>query len=532
MARIDFDTTLANFTPRQMEAVRLLDSGSIKFLLYGGALGGGKSYFLRWWSIRRLVQLYQEWHISKPVGMLACEDYPSLKDRQLAKIGRELPQWLGKVHQDHKEYGRCLILHPQWGSGVLCFRNLDDPSKYASAEFSFACVDELTKNEYSVFDHLRTRLRTKGLPDIECQFVSGTNPGSLGHGWVKLLWMDKQFPIEWTTPIDYRAQFAYVPSLADDNPHLDPSYWAMLETLPPNLREAFRYGNWDVFVGQAFPDLSPRTHSIDPIDIPPGAEIYLTHDWGFGRPFSFGWWWVDGDNRLYRFGEWYGWSGQANEGLRMTDEQIALELITREKAILPLWVVPDRVQRIAGHDCFAKKPDYKGGGQGPSTAEVYSRVGQKVGYPLNFRVGDPTRHLKIRQFRERIRLPKDGGLPLLVAYKGCDQFFRTISSLIQDEHNIEDVDTKGEDHAYDEACHIAMARPLSLEPPKPKLSSYDKRIEMLTKPNRMDPYETYATIQQTNEIRRLYATEGADYDFQVNPGEIAEYDDGDLIRTI
>ena len=47
---LDFDSEIANLTKneRQMEAVRVIDSGLIKFPLYGGALGGGKSYFLRW----------------------------------------------------------------------------------------------------------------------------------------------------------------------------------------------------------------------------------------------------------------------------------------------------------------------------------------------------------------------------------------------------------------------------------------------------------------------------------------------------
>ena len=59
MTRItqNFDQDIAKFTPRQMDAVRVMQSGNIKFMLYGGALGGGKSYFLRWYTVRRLMQL-------------------------------------------------------------------------------------------------------------------------------------------------------------------------------------------------------------------------------------------------------------------------------------------------------------------------------------------------------------------------------------------------------------------------------------------------------------------------------------------
>ena len=527
----DFDTEIAKFTPRQMEAVRLLDSGLTKFLLYGGALGGGKSYFLRWWGIRRLYILARAWGIKQPVGMLACEDYPSLKDRQLSKIAREVPLWIGRMHQDHKEHGRCLILHPNWGGGILCFRNLDDPSKYASAEFCFTLIDELTKNPYEIFDHVRTRARWKGLPDIECQFVAGTNPGSIGHAWVKQFWMDKLFPPEWINPVDYRGQFAYVPSLADDNPHLDPSYWAMLETLAPNLRKAFRYGDWDVFVGQAFPELNKAAHSCEPMPIPKGAHIYSTFDWGFGAPFSFGWWWVDADGRIYRFHEFYGWNGQPNQGLRLSDEELATKAITMERRIMPDWVDPAWIQRLCGPDCFQKKPDYKGGGQGPSTAETFSKVGQAERWSFNWRVGDPSRALKMRQFHERLRCFDHEGKPMrpmLMVYNTCDHFFRTVSGLIQDEHNIEEIDTKGEDHVFDESCHICMARPLALAGEKPKLSATDKRIVRLTQGYR-GSYDEVATMEQQRELNRLESGR----DSWENPGEDDdEGSDGNLQRTI
>lgn len=465
--RLDFDTEVAKFTPRQIEAIEHLDSGDIKFLLYGGALGGGKSYFLRWYGIRRLFILAKQ-GIVTPVGMLACEDYPTLKDRQLSKIPREFPPQLGKMHGDHKEHGRCFILNPKMGGGVLCFRNLDDPSKYASAEFAFILVDELTKNEYDVFTHLRTRLRWPGLKDIDCQFVAGTNPGSIGHGWVKQLWMDKTFPTEWIKPKDYRPYFAYVPSKADDNPHLDEDYWATLNTLPPQLRKAFREGDWDIFAGQAFPELSRVVHGIEPIwPIPDNAQIYMTFDWGFGAPFSVLWWWVDNDGTLLCFGEWYGWNGTANQGLRLSDTDVALGILERERKV---GLHTREIIRLAGPDCFQKKPNYMGGGQGPPTSEVFAKHG------LYLKPGDPTRHLKIRAFHERLRLDEDGK-PRMLIYKTCEQFFRTISNLVTDDRNIEEIDTSGEDHVFDSACHIIMARPIRPTPPEVHKNMAQKDFE-------------------------------------------------------
>jgi hypothetical protein len=357
---------------------------------------------------------------------------------------------MGAPHQDHKEYGRCFILAKAYGGGVICFRNLDDPSKYASAEFCFILVDELTKNDYGTFTFLRMRLRWPGLEDVETQFVGATNPGDIGHAWCKQLFHDKQLPEEFKSPIDYSTQFAYVPSRADDNPHIDASYWAMLQTLPEHVRKAFRDGNWDVFLGQAF-NFSAAIHAIKPVPIPDNAPIYMTYDWGYGAPFSIGWWWVDNDGRIYRFSEWYGWNGQPNQGLRITDDEVCAGIKEREIA---LGVDSKKVVRLAGPDCFSKKPDYRGGGQGPATSEVFTKHG------LVLRCGDPSRAFKIRQFRQRLDIPNDGSMPMMMVYDTCAQFIRTVPTLVTDKHNIEDIDTKGEDHVYDEACHIAMARPI------------------------------------------------------------------------
>ena len=498
-------TDICQFTPRQMDALNALKAGK-RFLLYGGALGGGKSFWLRWTLLHRIIFIGTHLGLKRVPVMLACENYPSLKDRQLQKIGTEFPEWLGKMHHEHKAFGRAFVLTDDLGGGAICFRNLDDPSKYQSAEFAAIAVDELTKNDYDVFTHLRSRLRWPGLPDKETWFLAGTNPGGPGHGWVKQLWIDSVFPDEYRHPIDFTKDFAFIPSKADDNPHLDPSYWSTLQTLPPNLRAAFRDGSWDVFIGQAFPQFSRTSHVIKPQPIPEYAPIYMTFDWGYGRPFSIGWWWVDGDGRLYRFSEWYGWSGVPNEGLRLTDPLIA-EGIKEREAKLGIAHRKDIV-RLAGHDCWAKKPDYKGGGQGPSTEEVFAEYG------IYLTPGDSSRELKIRQFRDRLTVPPDGTMPMLVVYDNCKQFIRTIPDLIMDEHNVEDVDTDTEDHIYDEACHVCMARPMSMRIPPSKISPTDRRIEQLYKGD-TNSYEDYAGYEQDAEHRRLQSDEddeGGGYD--------------------
>lgn len=508
VARRNFDTEIAKFTPRQMDAIRLLDSGKVKFLLYGGAMGGGKSYLLRWYALRRLLWMKRQGWNNAAV-MLACEDYPSLKDRQLSKIEVEFTnQGFGKLHDDHKVYGRCWILPPEKGSGVICFRNLDDPSKYASAEFAAILVDELTKNSYEKFSLLRTRLRWQYLPDIEAQFVGGTNPGGVGHGWVKMLWIDRKFPDEFLKPKDLRSQFAYIPSKADDNPYLDESYWDSLNTLPEAMRKAYRDGDWNIYLGQAFPEFSVATHVIDPVPIPSYAPIYMTFDWGYGKPFHIGWWWVDADGRIYLFWEWYGWNGQPNQGIRLTDSAIAEGILQIERLMefkdFTVRLTNKPILRLAGHDCWNKKPDYKGGGQGPSTAEIFANKG------IFLNKADASRDLKLRQFRERLRVREDGKMPMLVVYKNCTEFIRTIAALPMDPLRIEQVDTTAEDHPYDSAAQICMARPIFAKAPKDRRHFWDYRIEQLQKPLMQDQFE-FLAMREGEISQKIFPTVGSEF---------------------
>ena len=70
-------------------------------------------------------------------------------------------------------------------------RNLDDPSKYQSAEFAGIAIDELTKNTFETFEILRGSLRWPGISWRP--FLAATNPGGIGHLWVKALWVDRSF---------------------------------------------------------------------------------------------------------------------------------------------------------------------------------------------------------------------------------------------------------------------------------------------------------------------------------------------------
>lgn len=224
---------LANFLPKQKEAQEA--SKRFKFVLYGGSLGSGKSYWLRWMMVYWLMKMYAKYDLKGVRAGLFCEDYPSLEDRHLSKVKYEFPAWLGTYNGSRHEF----TLAPEYGSGVIAFRNLDDPEKYLSVEFAIMGVDEINRNQIVTFRELRKRLRWAGIKDV--RFLAACNP--IGEAWVKNWWVKRMFPPEEKE----QYEFVFVPALPTDNPYLDGSYYKSLESLPENQRKAFLEGNWDSF---------------------------------------------------------------------------------------------------------------------------------------------------------------------------------------------------------------------------------------------------------------------------------------------
>lgn len=226
-------TELSGFFPKQNEAK--LASKRFKYTLFGGSVGSGKSRWLRWMCVYWLMEYYAKYKIVGVRAGLFCEDYPSLNDRHLSKVKFEFPSWLGRFNESKHEF----TLAPEYGSGIIAFRNLDDPSKYLSVEFAVIAIDEINRNPKTTFDMLRSRHRWPGIKDVK--FIAGCNP--LGEAWVKNMWVKRMF-----SP-DEKEQYEYVfvPALPTDNPYLPEEYYKSLESLPENQRKAYLEGNWDAF---------------------------------------------------------------------------------------------------------------------------------------------------------------------------------------------------------------------------------------------------------------------------------------------
>lgn len=398
-----------------------------RYTFYGGSRGPGKSYWLRWFLILFLIRCWTQHRLRGVTVGLFCETYPQLRDRQITKLAA-LPHWLGQVHETAAD-GLCFFLNDRYGGGKIALRNLDDPTKYQSAEFAAVGVEELTRNPPEVFHALRGSLRWPGLEHTP--FVAAGNPGGIGHTWVKGLWIDSDYPPELA---EDAAEFAYVRALPDDNPHLSAAYWHMLDTLPPDLKRAWRHGDWDVFEGMAFSEWRRDRHVILPLELPRQWPRWRAVDWGRNNPFCCLWFCLDPDtHRVYVYREVY--------ETQLTDRQQAALILANTppgEKINVTYADPSMWTKKTHEDTTF------------STADEYRAAGVKLEPADNERI---TGKRKVDTLLAKL----PDGLPGLLVFESCTNLARTLGGLPYDELNVEDVDTAAEDHAYD-ALRYGLSR--------------------------------------------------------------------------
>ena len=63
------------------------------------------------------------------------------------------------------------------------------------------------------------------------------------------------------------------------------------------------------------------------------------------------------------------------------------------------------------------------------------------------------------QFHNRLRFDEKGNAMFYV-FNTCRHFIRTVPNLVYSQTHVEDIDTNGEDHAYDAVRYLFMAHPI------------------------------------------------------------------------
>lgn len=416
--------------------------GNVFEVLYGGARGGGKTDAGIYWLI-------------KPVNELAGQpliNHPMFRALVLRRNANDLTDWLDRATRVYSQYGAVLkdrhrqpfFLFPS-GSKIYAghLRDEEAYTKYQGHEYQRILIEELTQiKDELLYVKLIGSCRST-VPNLRPQVFMTTNPGGKGHGWVR-----RRFVVAapWNSffinPSTGRPAI-FIPARVEDNPTLirnDPEYITQLEALKmvdERLYRAWRNGEWDAFEGQVFSEFAYATHVFPRMMVSlSDCERIASFDWGYRSPASMHWIARTAKNRydvqhLLIYREIY--------RSKLTPKQWG-QLIARIQKIDPIDYL------VLPHDCFASD-------QGQLTiAQQFEAEFKAAGVQIRIVKGATmakgARKSRLALMHSGFAISPDG-YPYIMVHESCTNFIRTIPELIYSETDIEDVDTDGEDHAYD-----------------------------------------------------------------------------------
>lgn len=454
--------------PRQAE---FMQRGEYE-ALYGGAAGGGKSDAL-------VIEALRQVNIPHYKALILRKTYPQLTEL----IEKSLNYYKAAVPAAKYNDSKRVWTFP---SGAKIYfgsmQHAKDKTNYQGKAYDYIAFDELTHFTFEEYSYMFSRNRPNG-NGTRVYIRASANPGGVGHAWVKERFITAAPPM---TPIEQRVSVImpsgaahemrryriFVPSTVFDNSKLleaNPDYLASLALLPEAERNALLYGDWNSFSGQVFAEWRDDaehytdrkgTHVIDPFVVPKEWKIYRGFDWGYAKPFSVGWYAVDYDRRIYRIRELYGCTETPDTGVKWEPSRVAEKIKEIEEQDINLK--GKRIYGIADPAIFADDR-----GNGTSIAAVMAKQG------VFFDKGNHERLSGKMQMHNRLRFDKDG-IPMFYVFNTCRGFIRTVPSLVYSETDVEDVDTKGEDHIYDECRYVLMEYPITPQPTDiPNLPGFD-----------------------------------------------------------
>ncbi len=407
--------------PKQQDFLR----DEAKYKLIGGAQGGGKSHACRMEGFRTNEMLPRlKGLVMRRTRGEAIKNFvdPLIEEtRVLGDRGKSDPYLTWKPSQNK-------ILFPN-GSRIdigFCERE-SDVEKYRGLEYDWICIEELTQWEFDWWRKIMTALRTKN-QRIRPFFFGSTNPGGIGHGWVKRLWINRDY-IENENPKDYGMTRAGI----YDNPilmKLDPEYLPSLLSLPDKERRARLDGDWDVFEGQYFNEWRRDIHVVRPFIPTQGVKRrIMCLDYGFSpNPSAVYWIALMNSGHAICYRELY--------KTRLRFDQLAAECAAMTTSDEEIEVV------VADPSITTKEND-----AGNSFEQEFQAVGLTV-------IGGNNKRLEganlVHKYLAPYEDPNSGRLvSRLSVTENCTNLIRTMPELVHDKIRVEDVDSKGEDHPYD-----------------------------------------------------------------------------------
>ena len=251
--------TLARFCPFSPTArqQQFLAATELE-VLFGGAAGGGKSVAL-------LMTALAHVHVPGFAALILRKD-----TQRLTLAGGLIPrshEWLaGKEEATWNAARRQWSFHTGHAPATITFGYLAsdlDKFRYASSEFQLIAFDELTELHEADYLFLFSRLRRASTIGVPLRMRAASNPGNIGHAWVKQRFVEpgSRFKVQGSTLEEAHSTLnfepgtlnsnapdrLFIPSRIADNPHLGAAeYRRSLIHLPPVERERLLAGDWSI----------------------------------------------------------------------------------------------------------------------------------------------------------------------------------------------------------------------------------------------------------------------------------------------
>ncbi len=417
--------------PTKPHPQQILVDCPIQIILYGGARGGGK-------TDGALGKVAIKCHQYVANIVFFREEVTQADD--LIERAKEIYLPLGaeyKVQQKQFNFPN--------GSRVRFrgLKNLDDAKKYQGQNLTDAFIEEAGNYAdpnviWTIFGALRS---VAGYP---AQLVLTCNPGGSGHYWIKELFVDP-FPngnkILRIKIGEGYADAIYIPSRVTDNYILlskDPGYIDRLKLVGSKaLVRAWLYGDWNAIQG-AFFTLTEQNF-IDPFNIPEHWQKYIGQDWGYRDPFAATWLAVSS-----------GFDDAGNPSLNKGTKVIYRCI---SKTLVENHAQADMIYQASAGEVI------KYAALDPS---CWSSHGNKsIAQQLN----EKLQELNSKWIYSKANNNRIAGWSLLTAWinTGELKIFGNLANLIVplqtlpvDKDNVEDVNTKANDHAPDSLRYAAM----------------------------------------------------------------------------
>ena len=424
---------------------------------YGGARGGGKSHAVRIDAVRGALK-YPGIKI-----LIVRRRYTDLQGNYVEPLNKILPstiaEYNSQLHQYYFINGSTIKLGHFQSYGQAA-------DEYQGQEFDWIFMDEATQFTEQEFRLLGGCLR--GVNNIPKKFRLTMNPGGVGHRWVKRLFIDRQFKTDCANPEENENpdDYEFIQALVTDNTALMKSnggkqYLAMLSSLPENIRNAHRYGDWDALGGDYFPEFQTATHVCEPFVIPPSWARYRAFDYGLDA-LAVLWFAIAPNGRVYMYRE------LKKSGLIVSDaaQEILSNTGVNEKI----------VTTYAPDDIWSRQKD-----TGKTMAEVFLSNGVAIVKASRSRVQG---WLQVKEFLA----PMDDGKPKLMVFNTCQNFIDDIQAIQASDKDPNDCATEPHDvtHSLDACRYFCISRTMAAKSgeDKPEPDEFETAEE---------DYESYMT---------------------------------------